>query len=293
MAIATGTALAMGGAALLGGIAGSQDQETSSSQTSRIRLREASELENTGERYTLEQLEGLRGIVGAGPGRGDVLAAGRANEQFAQLLQGGISNGFMPNQQDIGNANQFAQAMFAPQQTQLNQQFEDARVQQQRMAAQLGRPINDPVLQNKLMQTQAREQAMLGSQQTAFAAQQAQQMMGQRFQGAQDLATLRSGLASQAFSNRAALLGMGSQIQAQGQNFRLASADRTVSGTQTQHANAGSMIGGALAGAGTVAGFGNMFGGGQQKTATPSIYGLQTGGQTGQYNALSTGFLAG
>lgn len=262
MALGTAATLGvMGGAALLGGLAGASNNKSTQSQTSRVKLGEASGLENLGADVTEDQLKQLQNLVSAGPGQSAMEDANFANNQFAQMLQGGIDNGFVPGQSDISNANQFAQAMFSPQQTMLNQQFEDAQTQQARLAVQLGRPVNDPVLQNKLMQTQAREQQLLGSQQTAFAAQQAQNFMGQRFQGAQDLASLRSGLASQAMSNRSALLGLGSQIQQQGQNFRLNTAGRTTTGTNVQHANFGTVAGGALAGAGLGLGAVGKFGG--------------------------------
>lgn len=289
MAIGTGTMLALGGGALLGGLAGSQAKKSKQSSTSSINLGAADDLELQGERISGQQLTDLEGLVGAGPGIGAVRGANEANNDLASMLQQYASGGFMPTQQDIGNANQFTQSMFAPQQMQLNQQFEDQKQQQARLAAQLGRPINDPVLQNKMMQTQAREQAMLGAQQTAFSAQQAQNMPLQRLGFQQDLAGLQSGLATQAMANRQALLNMGNTVQQQGRQFRLNTATRTNSQSTSSGGGVGGAISGALAGAGMGMQAYNSFA--NMRPQQPSMYGLQTGGTTGN-NLFATGMVA-
>lgn len=149
----------------------------------------------------------------------------------------------MPGQQDISQANTLAQQLFQGQQVGLNQAFDTQRQQASRNAARMGRSAIDPVLQNQLMQGQARQQTQLNADIGSYATQYAQSLPQQRLGFAQQLAGVNQGLASQAMANRQALLGLGSQLRGQEQNFRAGTA------TTTQSTSGGGGFGGFLTGA--------------------------------------------
>lgn len=222
-------------------------------QTSSVSLSPASSQEQLGGKITEEQLKQLQALVAAGPGKESVNASNSANQSLADLLKSFSQGNFLPNAQDQANAQQFTNASFAPQQESLKQLFSDQTTEANRLAAQLGRDINDPVLRAKLATGQAREQALLDSQKTAFSAQTAQNMPLQRLGFTSDLANLQSSLANQAFSNRQTLLNLGNTVQQQGQNFRLQTA------TRTTNQNTDNGILGAVGGiAGLAGGFGQI-----------------------------------
>jgi hypothetical protein len=237
----------------LGALAGGLGKK--SSQTSQVHLAPESQLEKDSGAMLQSSLGQLQGLVGAGPGQGDVEAGLSAQRGLASLLQQFSQGGFLPGQQDFQQAQQFTNSVFAPQQQQMSQQFADEDLELQRLAARTGRNVNDPVLRNKLAQTRGNLQSQLGAQQTSFMSQFAQQMPQQRLGYAQQFAQVQGGLASQAMANRQALLSMGSGIRQQEQQFRLGSASRTLSGSE------GGGLGGAIAGG--MAGFGA--GAGQQQ----------------------------
>lgn len=189
-------------------------------------------------------------MVGAGPGQQDVTAALGSTRDLASMLQSFAKGGFLPGQEDITTAQNFAQQMFAPQQTALQQSFQDQQTQANRMAAQMGRGANDPILAAKLAQEQTRQQGMLSAQQGAFAADFGMQLPGQRLGFQEQLANVRSGLATQAMQNRQSLFSMGQQAQQAERNWRLNTASRT--NTQTSGGDFMSAVGGisAIAGAG-------------------------------------------
>ena len=116
------------------------------------------------------------------------------------------------------------------------------------MSAQLGRPVNDPIIQAKLAQQQSQQQSVLGAQQTAFGSQFAlnlpQQRLGFQAQGASVL----QDLANRAQTNRQVALSLGSSIQNLERNFRLDAGLKTSNSTTTttSSANAFDVIGGAL-----------------------------------------------
>lgn len=253
--------------AVLGGIAGSQGDRKSS--TSRMQLDPASELETRGGDVALSQLNDLEKLLGAGPGQRDVQQSTQSQRSLAEMLTNFSQGGFLPSQQDIGGAQQLAQQLFAGQQEGLNQAFNQQRIQSSRNAARMGRSAIDPVLQNMLAQGQTQQQGQLNANIGSFAAQRAQELPQQRLAYAQQLAQVNQGLASQAMANRQALLGMGSQLQSQGQQFRLGTASRTVeeqSGGGLQGALTGALGGlSSFAGAGQALqgmNFGSFFGGG-------------------------------
>lgn len=243
---------------------------------------ERTALENVGSRISRQKLLEMEGLVGKGPGAEDVTRGTNAQRSLADLLKSYSEGGFMPGEADVATARQFTSDMFAPQQTQLNQQFQDQETQAARQAASMGRDQNDPVLRNMLAQSQGRQAQDLSSQQTQFASQFAQGLPGRRLQYAAGYADVTGQLATQAFSNRQALLSIGSQLQNQERNFRLAIADKTQ--IETSKENPGALaIGGAIAGGvgmamgipGAGAALGGMFGGGQGGGAEPSPQGPQ------------------
>jgi hypothetical protein len=240
-----GTILGIGGAAL-GALAGSQGQQ--SSQSYSRQLGPASELERRSGTIMTDSMNQFSDLVGAGPGQKQVQAGLKSQEDLASFLQQMFSNGGLPTQQQMGFANQLTNDVFAPEQMALQQRFQDAQVFGNRQAAKMGRGGADPILMNKLLQEQTRQQQMLGSQMTSFRAQQAQLMPQQQLGFAQQLAQVNSGLASQALANRQALLNMGSQIRNQEQNFRLNT------GTSTQSTSSGGGLMGALSGGLAMAG---------------------------------------
>jgi hypothetical protein len=145
----------------------------------------------------------------------------------------------MPGQQDMATANQFATQMFAPQQMALQQSFVDQGIQNNQLAARLGRPGNDPILAAKLADSQTRQMGMLNAQQGQWAQQYAMDLPMQRLGFQQQMAQVQGGLASQALANRQALLSVGQNIQGAERNFRM--------GTATHFGNSSS--GGGLKGA--------------------------------------------
>lgn len=232
--------------AAIGGLAGSMG--SNQNQTSTVQMEAAGELEKQGYKIQQDQISELEKLVNLGPGAQAITNANSANTSFADMLKSYSQGGFMPNQQQVGQANQFAGQVFAPQYEQMRQQFDDQRVQGSRAAARMGRGAADPVLLNKMMQEQSRQQRMLDAQQGSFSAQYAQQMPQQQLGYAQQLAQFQGGLASQAMANRQALFSMGNNVQQFQANFRNATATRT--NAQSGGGGLGGALTGALAGAG-------------------------------------------
>ena len=200
---------------------------TGTTQTSNVKLSQMGSLERLGANLTEEELKQLKDLVSKGAGSQDVTNSLNSQRDLATLLQSYSQGGFLPTAQDTSTAQQYAKDIFAPQQTSLNQLFASQQTDANRQAAMLGRDINDPILRNKLAQSQANEQGILIAQQTALSAQTAQNMPLQRLGFASDLANVNQSLANQAFQNRQTLLNLGNTVQQQGQNFRLNTATRT------------------------------------------------------------------
>lgn len=235
------------GAGIAGALAGGAG--SSSSVTTSKNLAPASELEKKAEGLSLDQLNQLQALIGAGPGMGEVRGANSANSQLLQLLQSFSQGGFLPNQQDFMQARQYTNDIFAGQQEDLNQMFEQNRVMADRRAASMGRSKIDPVLQNMLFQQNNQAQRSLDSQKQSAFAQYASQLPMQRLQFTQAFQGLSQGLASQALQNRQALLNLGQNIQTGQQNFRANSAEQVqTSSTPGSFSNA--LLGG-LAGLGS------------------------------------------
>ena len=245
------------GGALLGGLAGGQRQNTTQ-ETQRIVAPE-SQLGKLAAGLSEEQLKELQKLIGAGPGQQDVAAGVASQRSLADMLGQYAQGGYQPNAADLEQARSFTQSMFAPQQEQMRQAFQDQQMYGNRQAARMGRAGNDPVLMNKLAQEQTRQQSMLGAQQQQYFSQYAQQIPQQRLGYTQQLAQVQSGLASQAMANRQALLSAGQQALAQDQNFRVGTASSITS--QQSGGGLGGMLTGALGGAGMGLGVASLFGG--------------------------------
>lgn len=243
MAIATGTALAIaGGAALAGGIAGAMDKKTSS----RLNVGDASAMENAASGGISSDYNTLRGYADAGPGASDIAAGTGATRDLASLLEQFSKTGGIPGAGDITSARSLAGGLMQGQRMSLQQNFMDQETAANRNAAISGRGLNDPVLRNKLMQEQTRQQMMLDANEGSLSQQLALQMPGQKLGYASQRANVLQGLASQAMSNRQALLSMGEGIQSNERNFRIATATKE----NIQHGGVGGAISGGLAGAG-------------------------------------------
>jgi hypothetical protein len=255
MGIATGTAVAIGAGALIGGIAGSQKDKSSSSSRSGIDMIPESELEKYGGQLTNDNLKALEGMVNAGPGLDSIGASNRATEDLASMLGDFAKSGGAPSQQDWLNANEFAKNQFKPQEVGLNQLFEQEQMRANQMAAQMGRPVNDPYIQAQLAKQRMQSYDMLNAQKGAFIGQDARGSAMQRLGFTSQLADVRGSLASQAMANRQALLSLGQGVQSSERNWRL--------GTGTRWGNQETESGGGLKGTltGGLAGAGMMMGG--------------------------------
>lgn len=251
--MAVGTAGAIIGGALLGGLAGGQKNQSTQGQTSSVNAGFATREENAATDAISEQFKRLQQYVNLGPGEVDITAGVNSQRNLASMLEQYSKGGYAPTAQD----QELAKAQLAPQQVALDQNLRDIREQAMRQQALAGRGPTDFVFNNRLNRNQLDLTQQLGAQQSALAAQQP----FQRLNFASDLANIRSGLASQAMQNRQAILSIGSQIQNAERNFRLGTASR--SGTQTTESGGGlqGTISGALGGAGTAFGLMNAFGG--------------------------------
>lgn len=267
---------------VLGAIAGAQGNQAGQSgtqdSTTSMQLQDINQLnvgrsgtEAAADSSNLSNFNGLNSLVGAGPGQNEVAAATGFGNQYASQLQQLLSQGPTPNQDQVNTANTFAKQAFAPQQAQLGQQFYDQGIQSQRLAAQLGRPVNDPILQNKLMQEQTRQQTVLNAQQGAFGAQYAQQLpqmqVDRALQVGGALSNVRNGLASQAFANRNAMVQLGNQLTSAERNYRIQTATKNTSSQYSDSSKSGGGLAGAIGGAGALVGtamsaFGPSGGGG-------------------------------
>lgn len=206
-----------------------------------------------GEQAILQNLGQLQNYANLGPGAQDVTGGVNAQRSLADMLQSFSKGGFLPGQEDWNTANQFASQAFQPQQVAMNQAFQQNQQRTAQLAAQLGRPVNDPILQAKLAQEQMQGAERLGASQSAYASEFAQRLPQQRLGYMGQFADVKSGLASQAMANRQALIGIGSNLQQQDQNFRLQSAGVNVQ----QGGGKQGEIAGFLAGGGK--GIGQMF----------------------------------
>lgn len=245
------TAAIIGGAALLGGVAGSQkDKAKSSSQSSNVSqvfADPASADEKQAREIALNSLTSLE----------ERLKALESSPILSNLDRLMAELGQMPNQNRIDQANQFATQMFAPQQEALNQAFEQQSITAAQRAAQLGRSSADPILAAKLAQEQIRMQRSFDAEKGAFAASEAVNAPARLFQN--QLGAL-SGLSGQAIQNRQAVYSLGSDFANNLQQYRLATATRTGQSSGTQSMESGGGFKGAITGMLGGAGAGVMMG---------------------------------
>jgi len=117
------------------------------------------------------------------------------------------------------------------------------------MAARMGRPGNDPIFANKLMQEQTRQQTMLNSQIGSYARQLPEMTANNVMSIGGALSNLRQGLASQALQNRQILLQMGNQLATAERNFRVGTATKSQSGDSDTSQYSGGGFKGAMMGA--------------------------------------------
>ncbi len=208
-----------------------------------------SPLEQQANGYTSQSMSQLNSMVGLGPGAQDVTAGYNAQNDLASMLKKYAGGGNMPTEQDWGQANQFAGSAFAGQRVAAKQNFEGQQQRAAQLAAQMGRPVNDPIIQAKLSQEYMQGQERLGADQGAYASQMALQMPQQRLGYTSQLADVRSNLASQAMSNRQALLNMGQQVGNSQAQQRFQTAQLTTPGQNPM----GAALNGAIAGYGQFA----------------------------------------
>ncbi len=246
-----------GGMGLLGAIAGAQGNR--STQNYRTELGPASALEEQSGKLLEEQLKQYQSFVNAGPGQQDITAGLNSQRSLADLLQSYSQGGYLPNQQQMSQANDFTRQLYGGQQYALNTRFQDAQTQASRMAARMGRSPLDPVLMNKMMTERTRQQGQLDADIGSASMQNAMNMPMQQLNFAQQYAQVNAGLASQAMANRQALLSMGSQLRNGEQSFRAGTAARSM-----EQVGGGGMAGGitgALGGLGAGVGAMSMFSG--------------------------------
>ena len=255
-------------------------------QTSSMSLAGPDALEAEASLSNLQQFKDLRDLTRAGAGKQDVAAGLESQRSLAELLKKFSQGGFLPGQEDFKAAGGFVNAAFNPRQESLNQQFEDQNVQNNRLAAQLGRNVNDPTLRNMLARTQGNQQAMLDADKTAALSQEARNMPLQRLGFASDLANVNQSLANQAFSNRQTLLNMGNTIQNAGRNFRVSTATRSTN--QSSDTGLLGTIGAVSGGLGGLTGIANNF----QKLGS-AFGGLSTGSTQGPTSMPGPKMMAG
>lgn len=259
-------AAVIGGGAVLGGIAGAIGDEKRSNTVSGMNLSAAGALENQASGTQGYSLEELQKLTKAGANVGDVSAAAKSQRELAALYGQLSQTGGIPGQEDIATAQGFAKNIFQNQQEALNQSFVQQNTEANRLAAQLGRSIDDPILQAKLRTGFMNQQAQLAAEQGSYASQLALSLPQQRLQYATGQSDVLGNLATQAFQNRAALLSAGSNVLSSERNFRMGTAQQYSNNVQQSGGGVGGFITGAMGGAGALAGsagaISNMFSGG-------------------------------
>lgn len=277
------TSLLAAGSAVAGAIGGGSGSPSSASSSKN--LSKAGSLENQADQSNQGNLTTLNQMANAGPGVSDVTAGSQSQRDLASMLQSYQNGGNIPTGQDISRANNYASQQFGAQKLGIQQNFQDAQQQYAQQAQIQGRNSLDPVFRNKQNIEQERQMQMLGAQQGQFASQFAMQQPEQRLNYAGQRASVLGGLASQAMSNRQALLGMGNQIQQGQQNFRLGAAGQ--SSQSSQGGGLGGAISGGIGGLGTglstAQGLQNMFGSGGGNKAPSAVGGGFGGSQYGGY----------
>ena len=184
-----------------------------------------SQAKNAGKGSKIQDLfTELSQMVEAGPGQGDVRRGLESERNLASMFERASQTGFMPTDADIRQTGGIAQNLFAGQQAQLNNLFQDQSTDATRQMALMGRSAADPILANKLAQSQAREQMVLSGQQTALGTDLAMQLPRQRLEAATQQTQILQGLAGRAQQQRFGLIGLGSALLGAERQFRLSTA---------------------------------------------------------------------
>jgi hypothetical protein len=250
------------------------DDVTDTKQTTTVNLRDMAdinqgqgELAEMGQGVQRDQLQGLMQLLtqgGQAQAQGDVQGARQESMNLIDMLRNAMGG---PSQQNTAQAQRFSQSIFAPQEQALQQQFKQSETDTSRLAARLGRPVNDPILRAKLAESQGNAAAQLQAQKGAFTAQNAMGFQQQGLDLQSQIAGIRGGLATQALQNRQALFGLGQSLVNQERNFRLATAGQTTMGQTTQQGGLMDAIGAGAAIGGTLMGM-PSFGGGASAAGT-------------------------
>lgn len=265
MAIATSTAIGLGIAAVSAGVGvagavdkGKKQEATTStkSDVSTVDAGTATDAETQAGSAIGSNFQTLQDFTNLGPGANDVTEGVGASRDLAALLRQYQESGGAPSAQDQSQAGSFASSIFASRRLGAQQAGIEANQEYAKAAAIQGRGGLDPIFRNKVAQQQQQNEQMIGADQAAFTANTANQFSQNRLGFANQRANVLGGLATQALSNRQALVGMGSQIQSAERNFRLATATRTGTGqgSGTSVGSSGSSLGNGIAGG--LAGFG-------------------------------------
>lgn len=219
--------------------------------------------EKQGSINAIEGLAGFRNALGR-----EVAQGSSAQLDLANMLQQYAETGAIPTAQDNVRSQAFAQSQFDPQRVAMRQAFQEQLTQANRQAALSGRGINDPILRAKLASEQTRQNALLQSQQGAFATQFAMQQPLQRLSFMSDRANTLVNRGQTALGNFAnmAQLGLGAQQQGFGQRFSLAQAKyMEQANTRSEGEKIGDVLGSigkATAGLGSMTGMGAGISGG-------------------------------
>lgn len=245
----------VGGA--LGAITGGSGSRSSSNNTSGVILQEAGKLEKDAYGGTQNSYNNLQGIIGYGPSASDYRTGVQSQRDLAGLLSEYQANGGLPTTTDINASNDISNNLYAARRTALSQTFQDQNTEAERLAARLGRPINDPILQAKLRTGFMRQSDALNAEQQGTAQQLALQLPGQRLGYAQQRSSILSGLGDQAIQNQNYLLGIGSNLTNMERQWRFNTGEKY--GNQSNQSGGGfsGAVSGAISGAAGGMGLGN------------------------------------
>lgn len=258
--------LAVGAAAVglgaLGAIAGAQKDVSNTSATNWVDVGKESDFEKYLADRQGSDFRSLSQIVDQGPGASDVSASTGASRDLAALLKSYSETGGLPSDSDVLNANKFANSIFAAREEALNQDFTRQMTDANRQAAAMGRDINDPILTAKLRQGQNDQSAILAKEKMGYASELGLGMADRRINYASQGANVLGNLAYQAMQNRAAILGLGQNLQGSERQWRLETGKRYQTGQSESGGGLKGALGGFIGGAGTALGAASMFGGG-------------------------------
>jgi hypothetical protein len=254
--------------ALAGAFIGSKGQQSSGTSSSGVNLVPMTSLGNYAGADTMSALGNYQNLTSYGAGASQVSGALSSQTNLANMYNQYAQSGGLPNQQQIGQANQYAQNIFAPQQTALQQSFIGAQANEQQQAGILGRSVADPVLQAKLQLGYMQQQQQLSAQQGSFANQMALQLPQNQLAYATQGNQLQQQLAGQAFQNQYNMAGLGQGILQSQQGYQLSSSGH--------YGNLSSQSGGGLAGA--LSGAMSGFSGGANLAMSPGFQNFFGGG---------------